>query len=88
MFKAEYIRDLYRRAKKVIIPAIHGSERTVLESMSVDIMPEFIKNLDINTKLDTYITEYISSGFSSPREFIVKNYSHKVYAGKIMEGFL
>lgn len=86
-FKAEYIRDLYRRAKKVIIPAVHGSERTVLEAMSTDILPEFTSNIDYNAKLDTYVTEYISSGLKSPREFAVKNYSHKIYAEKILEGF-
>src|SRR3990167_10286286 len=55
-FKVEHIRDLYRRAKNVIIPAVHGSERTVLESMSCDILPK-VTNPE-NIKAQSYIDEF------------------------------
>ena len=35
----EIYKDYYRKSQNVIIPAIHGSERTVLEAMSMDILP-------------------------------------------------
>ena len=43
-FPAEHIRDLYRRTQNVLIPAIHGSERTCLEAMSMGIVPEVNPN--------------------------------------------
>ena len=84
-FKAEYIRDLYRRTKNVIIPAVHGSERTVLEAMSTDIMPRVIRK--DNHKTYSFIREFNTSGMKSPREFVLKNYNHKDYAKKILRGF-
>lgn len=83
-FPAEHIRNRYRRAKKVIIPAIHGSERTVLEVMSMDILPE-VTHKD-NIKTYSYIQEYLDSGLKSPREFILKNYSHQKYAKYLLRG--
>lgn len=84
-FKVEHIRDLYRRAKKVIIPAIHGSERTVLEAMSSDILPDVTNPQNIRTR--SYIEEFKQSGLKSPREFAVKNYSHIKYAKDIIKGY-
>jgi hypothetical protein len=82
-FPPEKIRDYYQRAKEVIIPAQHGSERTVLEAMSCDILPSVI-NLH-NRKALTYIDEFRRSGLLSPREFILKNYSAKKYADTVLK---
>ena len=83
-FKAEHIRDLYRRAIEVHIPAIHGSERTILESMSMDIFP--IVNPD--NKAYAIIKKMQYTNLDSPREFVLKNYSHRLYAEKIGKGLL
>lgn len=83
-YKAEHIRDLYRRAKNVIIPAIHGSERTVLEAMSSNILPQVLNEQNIRIK--SYIEEYEKSGLT-PREFVVTYYSARQYADKILKGF-
>jgi hypothetical protein len=77
------IRDYYQRAKRVVIPAIHGSERTVLEAMSSGIMPVVLH--PENKKTFSYLTELIESGLT-PREFVIKNYSHKVYAKNLLKG--
>lgn len=79
-FKAEHIRDLYHRAQKVIIPAIHGSERTVLESLACGIIPDVTNPANVRTR--SYLEEYKKSGLS-PREFVVKNYSHTKYGDTI-----
>lgn len=84
-FPPEKIRDYYNRAKHVIIPAIHGSERTVLEAMSMNILPEVVNN-NINRKTASYIKEYLESGLSSPREFVLKNYSVQIYAKQLLKG--
>jgi glycosyltransferase involved in cell wall biosynthesis len=91
-FKAEIIRDYYNRSKKVIIPAVHGSERTVLEAMACGIKPiltaaelTFIGTVYENLKAYSYIEELEASGLT-PREFVVKNYSHKVYAQNLLKG--
>ncbi|MEK6884087.1 MAG: hypothetical protein AABY22_30945, partial [Nanoarchaeota archaeon] len=83
-FPAEKIRQYYRRAKRVIIPAVHGSERTVLESFSMGIVPE-VTNLD-NIRARSYIEEYKKSGLTA-RDFVITNYSHVKYAEKILEAF-
>ena len=83
-FPAKHIRELYKRAQHVIIPAIHGSERTVLESMSMNILPEVTNSQNIRAK--SYIEEYLKSGCKTPREFVVKNYSHKKYAEDLLKG--
>ncbi len=83
-FPVSKIRDYYQRSHRVIIPAIHGSERTVLEAMACGLLP--VVNAD-NYKTHSYIDEYRSSGISSPREFVVKNYSHIKYAQDILKGF-
>jgi hypothetical protein len=83
-FPPEKIRDYYRKSEKVIIPAVHGSERTVLESMSCDILP--MVTCEENKRARSYLSEFKKSGLSSPREFIIKNYSGKKYAEDILKG--
>ncbi len=73
----------YRDAENVVIPAVHGSERTVLESMSCGIKPVVIHPLE-NKKANSYILELEESKLS-PREFVIKNYSAQKYADTIME---
>lgn len=82
-FKAEYIRDLYRRTKCVTIPAVHGSERTVLEAMSMNIVPEVNQQ---NVKAYSYVYEFLNSSSKSSREFVIERYNTKQYAQKIMKG--
>src|SRR3990167_1603412 len=84
-FPAEHIRDLYRRAQHVIIPAVHGSERTVLEAMSMNILPEIV-HPDINKKANSYLIEYAGSGEKTPRNFILKRYSHQLFAKQLLKG--
>lgn len=81
-FKAEYIRDLYHRTQKMTIPAVHGSERTVLEAMACGIVPEVTNPANVRTR--SYIEEYEKSGLT-PREFVVKNYSHTTYGDTILK---
>lgn len=81
-FPVKHIRDLYRRSKVVVIPAIHGSERTVLESMSMGIRP--IVNEE-NIKAYSYIKELEESKLS-PRVFVIENYSAEKYAEDILRG--
>lgn len=82
-FPVSKIRDYYRRSQKVIIPAIHGSERTVLEAMACGIKPEVTNEANVRTR--SYIKELEESGLT-PREFVVQNYSHIKYAEQIMKG--
>lgn len=82
-FPPEKIRDYYRRSKHVIIPAIHGSERTVLEAMACGIKPEVLNDGNIRTQ--SLIRELENSGMGI-REFVVKNYSAKEYAKSILRG--
>ncbi len=84
-FPVETIRDYYRRSQKVIIPSVHGSERTVLESLSCGIKPEVLHKENVKTY--SYIQELEESGLS-PREFVVKYYSHEVYAKQLLKGIL
>lgn len=83
-FPPEKIRDYYRRAKSVLIPAVHGSERTVLEAMSCNILPE-VMNPD-NLKSKTFLEEYARSGCKTPREFVQKFYSAEKYAADVLKG--
>ncbi len=82
-FPVERILKYYQRSKNVIIPAIHGSERTVLEAMSCGIKPQVLHRE--NKKTYSYIQELEDSGLE-PREFVLKNYSHIKYAENIMKG--
>lgn len=79
----EEIRDYYNRTKKMIIPAIHGSERTVLEAMSMNILPDVAIE---NKKAHSYIEEYKASPFKTPREFVEHYYSAEQYAKNILKG--
>lgn len=89
-FPAQKIRDYYQRTQKMIIPAIHGSERTVLESMSCNIIPSVTNDANVRTK--SYIEEYFTQkdGMSarefSPRDFVIKNYSHVKFAEQLRKG--
>lgn len=80
---ASKILEYYQKAEKVIVPAIHGSERTVLEAMSCGIKP--IVTHPENIRTYSYIKELKESGLT-PREFVTKNYSHVQYAKQIMKG--
>jgi len=83
-FPAKKIRDYYRRAKQIWIPAIHGSERTVLEAMSCGILPIVISD---NSKALSYINECFSVGKeNNPRQFILDNYSHKIFGKQLLKG--
>ena len=84
-FPANDIKGWYRRAENVIIPAIHGSERTVLEAMSMNILPEIL-HPDINKKANSYLIEYAGSGEKTPRDFTLKRYSHKIFAKQLLKG--
>lgn len=81
-FKPEHIRDLYKKAREVPIPAIHGSERTILEAMSMDLFP------DVNPENKAYaiIEKFKWTTLDSPREFVLKYYDHRQYAEKIKKG--
>lgn len=82
-FPVSKIRDYYRRSQHVIIPAVHGSERTVLEAMSCGIKPEVLH--DDNVRAKSYIKELEESGLT-PRDFVLQNYSAKIYAEQILKG--
>lgn len=82
-FPVEKIREYYKRAKRVHIPAIHGSERTVLEAMSMNILPVVYPE---NIKACSYVEEYKKSGCRTPREFVLKNYSAEIYAENLLKG--
>jgi glycosyltransferase involved in cell wall biosynthesis len=80
---ARKILSFYQRAKNVIIPAVHGSERTVLEAMSCGIKP--IVTHPENVRTYSYLKELEESGLE-PRDFILKNYSHFQYAQQLLKG--
>lgn len=82
-FPVEKIRDYYWRTQNMIIPAWHGSERTVLEAMACGIKPEVTNPHNIRTK--SYITELENSGLS-PRDFVIKNYSHIKFCDQLRKG--
>jgi hypothetical protein len=81
-FPVDKILGYYQRAENVPIPAIHGSERTVLEAMSCGIKPLVSPE---NARAYSYIRELNASGLT-PREFVVKNYSHTKYAQDLLRG--
>lgn len=82
-FPPEKIRDYYQRAVHVPIPSVHGSERTVLEAMACNILPDVNSE---NEKAYSYIKEFKSSKFLFPRDFVVNKYSHKKYAEALLKG--
>lgn len=83
-FPVEKIKEYYDRAQRVIIPAVHGSERTVLEAMSMNV-PVKITHVNVNRRADSYVTEQRASGLS-PRDFVIANYSHLVMAKNLLRG--
>jgi glycosyltransferase involved in cell wall biosynthesis len=89
-FKVEHIRDLYRRAKNVIIPAVHGSERTVLEAMSCGIKPIVVHDENVRTR--SYIDEYnmwkIDNKGKGVRDFVTNFYTAYQYADTICKNLL
>lgn len=87
-FPVEVILDYYQRSQNVIIPAVHGSERTVLEAMSCNILP-IVTNPEINKRTASYIEEYVAwrgNTKKTPREFVYENYSHVTYAKQLLKG--
>ena len=82
-FPPEKIRDYYNRTQSIVIPAIHGSERTVLEAMAMNIVPIV---MPYNERARSYLSEYANSKFRTPRDFIIENYSHVKYAEAILRG--
>lgn len=82
-FPAAKIRDYYRRSRHVVIPAVHGSERTVLEAMSCNIKPDVLN--PVNVRANSYLIELLASNLS-PREFVLQHYSPKEYALNILKG--
>lgn len=90
-FPAEKIKQYYNRAQHVVIPAVHGSERTVLEAMSMNILPEIL-HPDINKKAYSFIEEYFVekeiNPKLTPRRFVLNNYSHKHYAKTVIKSLL
>lgn len=65
-YPAEEIRDLYRRSKKVIIPAVHGSERTVLEAKAMGIPIETTPSTNHKTLslIDKDIKDFTSEKYA------------------------
>lgn len=82
-FPAEKIKEYYNRSRNVIIPAVHGSERTVLEAMSMNIIPIVEAQ---NVKAHSLVKECVESIYPTPRDFIINNYSYKKYAEAILKG--
>jgi hypothetical protein len=83
------IRDYYQRSKNVIIPAYYGSERTVLEAMSCNVWPTVVHpevNKNANSFIDQYMEEKTKNVSLKPREFILNNYSHIIYAKQLLKG--
>ena len=81
-FPAEHIRELYRRAQRVIIPGYEGSGRTVLEAMSMGLPVEAAED---NLKCQSYLQEFRESGLKS-RDFILENYSEEVFCKQLLKG--
>jgi hypothetical protein len=86
-FPAEKIRDYYRKARNVIIPAVHGSERTVLEAMACGVFPTVLSPLNVRTQsIVEEFAQFRGSSTKTVREFVEKNYSAKKYAQDILRG--
>jgi len=83
-FPAEKIRRYYWRTKKCMIPAVHGSERTVLECMSMNIPVEVSNSW--NHKAASYMKEFEKTNFETTRDFILDRYSEKTFAAALMKG--
>lgn len=94
-FPVEVIRDYYQHTKKVIIAAVHGSERTVLESMACGVWPIVLHPENVRTH--SYLEEFgeydktiDKSKYKNPglrlRQFVIDNYSHVKYAQHLLKG--
>ena len=80
----ELIRESYNKAKLVHITGWEGSGRTVLEALSCGVP---VKAAIDNHKCQNYIEEWEESGLE-PREFILQNYSARIYAKNLLKGIL
>ncbi len=86
-FAPRFIKEYYDRAQHIPIPAIHGSERTVLEAMSMNHLPMSMN--PINLKSQSYIKEYKDwylKHKGTPRDFILEFYKYQDYVKAIMKG--
>lgn len=97
-FPVEKIREYYWRSKKVIIPAVHGSERTALEAMACGVWPQVLNDSNVRTK--SYVEEYLDwkrgripedsdwddVASKKLREFVVEKYSHTQFAKQLLKG--
>lgn len=81
-FPVKMIRQLYLMSEQVHITGYEGSGRTVIEAMSMG-LPVIVEK--DNDKCQSYCTEWRKSDLE-PREFVLKHYSEKVYADKILKG--
>mgnify|MGYP001582441834 CR=1 FL=1 len=98
-FPVKEILNYYQRTQKMLIPAVHGSERTVLEAMSANIPLVITSDNELacslaNEKIikvdpdPVAIREGIETAFRrivNTRNHILKNYSEQIYAQKILE---
>lgn len=88
-FPPEAIREYYSRASHVIIPAIHGSERTCLEAMSMNILPRVTQE---NRRTYSYLQEFFNWVFKIEnlgkwtRDFVLERYSTEIYANQLLKG--
>ena len=81
-YPSEFLRSLYLMSEIVDIAGYDGSGRTVLEALSMGLTVEAAPD---NNKCQSYLQEWRDSGLDS-RQFILKNYSEKIYASQILRG--
>lgn len=86
-FPVEKIKKYYDRTQQILIPAVHGSERTVLEAMSMNI-PVTVTHPEINKRAASYLEQFKASDEPTSRDFVLKNYSHKVMAKNLLRGMV
>ena len=53
--------------------------------MSCNILPEILHPFH-NKKVLSYLLEYHRSSFRTPREFVIADYSHKIFAQNLLKG--
>lgn len=85
-FPPEKILGYYQRARNVVIPAIHGSERTVLEAMSCNILPEVTNPMNVKTR--SIVEEFKKSDYHTPRDFVVAKYNARKYAETMLKALI
>ena len=96
------IAQLYNMSRTCVVPAWHGSERTVLEAMSTNIPLVVVKDnilacslvTDVCIKVDPN-PQALREGFYralekkvNTREYVIENYSHIIYAEKLLRVLL